>query len=228
MASRPLGYGPLSEEEFIALYPLMSNRELCALTGLTPHTIGARAHKLGLRKARWGASGGPGPKSTPDSRSANFWSHVDKSGDCWLWTGARLPNGYGKFGMAGHTYTAHRASWLLTHGELPKDRCVLHRCDVPDCVRPDHLFLGTLADNMADALSKNRLPAGDAHYLRRDPTRVRRGEATGHNRLTATHVQEIRQRHAAGERVSALAAAYGVSMGAIYHVVRHRTWTHLP
>ena len=91
-----------------------------------------------------------------------FWPKVDKTpghgptGDCWIWTGAKLPKGYGKINDgAGHTPAAHRAAWFLTHGEYPA-LAVLHRCDNPPCCNPAHLFLGTLAENNEDMRQKGR------------------------------------------------------------------------
>jgi hypothetical protein len=82
-----------------------------------------------------------------------LWRRVDKSGDCWVWTGGRYRKGYGKFDALQY---AHRVSWEIHNGPIPKGLYVLHKCDNPPCVRPDHLFLGTLADNNADMLTKGR------------------------------------------------------------------------
>lgn len=91
--------------------------------------------------------------------AARFWRHVEKTGGCWNWTAARNRKGYGTFTMPGkmrHVPTlAHRVSWFLTHGKWPEP-CALHRCDNPRCVRPDHLFEGTKADNNADMRAKGR------------------------------------------------------------------------
>lgn len=95
-----------------------------------------------------------------------FWAKVDKSGDCWLWTAFTL-KGYGKFSLSRvdgvqKNLRAHRMSWELHFGEIPEGLSVLHSCDTPGCVRPDHLFLGTHQDNMDDKVLKNRqyIPTG--------------------------------------------------------------------
>lgn len=82
---------------------------------------------------------------------------VARSG-CWLWRGAVKQGGlpYGRFRLWGKIVKAHRAAWLLFVGPIPAGRCGLHRCDVPRCVSPAHLFLGTIADNVADMLAKGR------------------------------------------------------------------------
>jgi len=88
-----------------------------------------------------------------------FWSRVDKSGDCWIWTGYRDRKTYGivERRRDGRRETrAHRWAWILTHGPIPDGLFVLHRCDNPPCVRPDHLWLGTTDDNMADMAAKGR------------------------------------------------------------------------
>lgn len=76
---------------------------------------------------------------------------------CWLWMGSLNNNGYGWFRVDGKTILAHRASWEFEHSDIPKGRNVLHQCDTPRCVRPDHLFLGTQSDNMLDCSRKGRL-----------------------------------------------------------------------
>lgn len=81
---------------------------------------------------------------------------VEKTDTCWLWTAARDKKGYGFFKLAGKQTKAHRASWVLHHGEIPDGLWVLHKCDNPRCVNPDHLFLGTLLDNHHDMDSKHR------------------------------------------------------------------------
>lgn len=85
------------------------------------------------------------------------WVPEPNSG-CWLWTANALPSGYGNFWFRGKHGYAHRASYEMFRCEIPEGMQVCHKCDVPSCVNPDHLFLGTPSDNMRDAWNKGRLP----------------------------------------------------------------------
>ena len=92
-----------------------------------------------------------------DDPNWRFWQRVKKAdGDaCWEWDNV-AGRRYGQFYLHGKQVQAHRASWELNVGEIPDGIKVLHRCDHTHCVRPDHLFLGTQADNVADMISKGR------------------------------------------------------------------------
>jgi hypothetical protein len=79
---------------------------------------------------------------------------------CWLWSGAVSPGGYGQIYHNGKNQRAHRLMWSSRHGQIPGKMVVCHRCDNPLCARPDHLFLGTLAENNADRHAKGRTVAG--------------------------------------------------------------------
>jgi hypothetical protein len=96
---------------------------------------------------------------TEDQRR-RFWAKVvivDDADSCWLWTAFKDRNGYGRTAFRGGSINAHRFAYMLQHNlSEPPDLCVLHHCDVPACVRPSHLFLGTRADNMRDRHQKGR------------------------------------------------------------------------
>jgi hypothetical protein len=77
-------------------------------------------------------------------------------GGCWLWTASKNRGGYGQFMAYGRPHLAHRISWRIHHGLLPDELHVLHKCDTPACVNPNHLFLGSDADNVQDMLMKGR------------------------------------------------------------------------
>lgn len=182
---------------------------------------------------------------------AHFWSRVDKSGQCWLWVGARTSAGYGHFYIGKLAIYAHRFSWQIINGEIPKGLLICHHCDNPPCVNPNHLFLGTLSDNARDSAAKGRshfqkhpeqLPRGNSHWMKKHPERIKRGseswsanhlerlargERSGSTKLTTDQVHEIRERRANGETLMALVNRFGVTLNAIYSIVKRITWRHI-
>lgn len=142
-----------------------------------------------------------------------FWEKVDKGDSCWLWTGKRR-FGYGRFNVRNTWLLAHRWIYAATYGPIPDGLFVCHRCDNPGCVRPDHLFLGTAADNLADCARKGRRVFAV-------------GEANPKTRLTSVQVGQIRLAHQGGAIVSRLAKQYGVNPNCIRDVVRRITWKHI-
>lgn len=103
-----------------------------------------------------------------------FWPKVDKNGPvvraelgpCWVWTGCQDDRGRGQISAPGGKVRVHRLAWTLCNGEIPGGSSVLHRCDNPRCVNPEHLFLGTQADNIHDMWSKGRavMPAPGSRW----------------------------------------------------------------
>lgn len=94
----------------------------------------------------------------PMRRTVNkdFWKNLDMTADCWEWQGSRNARGYGQIRKDGRYIYAHRAAYELTHGSIPEGLCICHHCDNPPCCNPDHLFAGTMADNMHDRDAKGR------------------------------------------------------------------------
>lgn len=93
-----------------------------------------------------------------------FWEKVDKQhpSKCWKWTGC-ISARYGLFWVFGRKYKAHRVSWMIENGAIPEGLWILHKCDNPPCVNPNHLFSGNRSENMLDAARKGRLnPIGHA------------------------------------------------------------------
>jgi hypothetical protein len=175
--------------------------------------------RTSVTNARWSRGIAPAPngrQSVPKNTrplADRFWAKVDKNGpevrvglgECWVWTAAKDRRGYGKIGDDGATKIAPRVAWEIEHGASPGDRCVLHHCDNPGCVRPSHLFLGTAADNAADKVAKGRQSTKATglgwHCM---------GERNPLARHSDDDVREARRLREAGARITDLAARYGV------------------
>lgn len=126
---------------------------------------------------------------------------------CWIWIGAINENGYGVFSDSDRkAWLANRASWELHNGPISDGMEVMHKCDRPACVNPDHLCLGTHADNMRDMKNKRRHSYGENRWKAK---------------LTARQVAEIR---CSKDTAAALAKMYGVSKPTIYMIVNNKTW----
>lgn len=141
-----------------------------------------------------------------------FWMMVDKSSGCWIFTGQKDKDGYGRVKTAGNHLKhsrihAHRLAYMLFHGD-PGDLFVCHTCDNPPCVNPEHLFAGTNIDNMQDMSKKGR-------------------GKPGIQKLTDEQVREIREAYAAGGTgYKKLAKQYGVSYPNIKLIIQRRTFKH--
>lgn len=148
------------------------------------------------------------PRNTKEEQ---FWSYVDKSGDCWVWCGD-TDHGYGRFTYAKSKTRAHRVAYELEHGDIPEGMFVCHKCDNRRCVNPDHLFLGTAADNVADRDRKGR---------------QNRGTNVHTAKLTEEQVKEIVALYATGSTVGSLSIKYGVKVNAIRRILHGQSWKHI-
>jgi HNH endonuclease len=161
----------------------------------------------------------------PLSLADRFWAKVNKNGPvpahrpelgrCWTWTSPPDHKGYGRLGTGGHrtkVVRAHRVSWEIANGPVPDALHVLHRCDNRLCVRPDHLFAGTHADNFADATQKGRL---------------NRGAANSMARLNDDLVREARRRHDSGESCASIAREFGLDARTVWRAATRRGWKHV-
>ena len=131
---------------------------------------------------------------------------------CWEWTGSLTNQGYGQLEVSGVTFKAHRLSWLLFNGGRLITLGVLHKCDNRKCINPDHLFLGTNADNLADRQAKGRQARGESH---------------ARSKLTMKDIRRIRKLVANGTRQSVLAKEYGVNFSTIFNIIKRKTWKHI-
>lgn len=127
---------------------------------------------------RWLKHGDPGRTLlVRDDPEGRFWSKVAKGEGCWPWTAGRDDDGYGVFTLNGKHIRATRYAWFLSRGEWPADGVlVCHECDNPPCVRPDHLWLGSNDENMADCTRKGRRPTGERNGARIHPESRVRGQ----------------------------------------------------
>lgn len=136
-----------------------------------------------------------------------FWPKVEKpSGDgCWVWTGCRVKKGYGivRLDRSERMASVHRVSWALHNGPIPDGLLVLHRCDNPPCVNPDHLFLGTHTDNMKDMVRKGRQS----------------------KKLTPDQARTVYRRALAGEPHASIAKDFGIRREAVSAIKRGLAWS---
>jgi hypothetical protein len=172
-----------------------------------------------------------------------FWRKVTKDGPapehqlhlgpCWSWIGALDSYGYGCI-LFDYTTTgkqqkvrAHRLSWILHNGPIDEGLLICHRCDNRACVRPDHLFLGTYADNSRDMVAKGRSATGNRTGTRLYPERRPRGENNKKAVLTEERVRYIRDQVCGGRSDRSIARELGVTAGTIFSVRTGRTWRHV-
>lgn len=155
------------------------------------------------KKSRW-------DNRPPELERFLKWVNVKGPNECWEWTGARRPYGYGAYLRE----RAHRAAYRLFKGPI-NGMWVLHKCDNPPCCNPNHLYLGTPMDNMRDCISRGR---------RRNERGVDRYCA----KLNDNAVREILQKLSTGEPIMRIARHYGVSRMAIYMIKYGKRWKHIP
>lgn len=180
------------------------------------------------------------PKRLPklsETDIARFWNKVDKTpghgpkGNCWPWTyKTGTQNKHVKITMAGRKLWVHRIAYFLQKGKDPWPLIVCHKCDYPPCCRGSHLFLGTQADNIADAVAKGRNASGERHGYKLHPETVARGEQKIKTaKLNTEKVIEIRRLFEQGNiSKAALGRMFGVHHIQIGRIIRRTRWAHIP
>lgn len=152
-------------------------------------------------------------KKPYDNEKDGFYKNVKivENNKCWIWIGTINKAGYGQLHHNKHLYLAHRLSWMIYNGAIPKGLGVLHHCDNPSCVNPSHLFLGTSKDNVADKVSKHRQAIG---------------EKQGCSKLSELQVKEIK-RNIGIIPTKELALRYNVSTTLIRYIKIKKLWKHV-
>jgi hypothetical protein len=164
------------------------------------------------------------PKRDPVLR---FWRFVLKTETCWLWQGSLRRGGYGRFSpAAGQSVAAHVFSYELHFGLFFPGLWVCHRCDTPSCVNPAHLVLGMPADNIRDAIRRQRLAIGLRNGKYTHPESRPRGSTHGMAKLTEEDIRRIRLL-AASHSHADIARMFAVWRPTISSILRGKNWRHL-
>jgi len=188
----------------------------CSIDGCDkPHTARGFCHRHYREFLRNGADRIAQPTRhygyTPEER---FRLYVRETPQCWEWTGYKNEKGYGIINLRGERVMAHRMAYELAGGTIPKGLFVLHHCDNPGCVRPKHLFVGTLADNNADMDRKGRGRRG--HNM----------PGIGNHRAVLTE-DDVRAIRASDESGPVLGARYGVTRNQVWAIRKRLFWKHI-
>jgi hypothetical protein len=182
----------------------------------TPNCVRPGHLKLGSRddNAKDRAKKGRGLTAKGQPLEQRFWKNIEKTDECWLWKGAlRGRVGHGVITVGQRIRAAHRVSYEMNVGPIPDGMVVRHLCNTPNCVRPDHLAVGTRAENSADRMKSKRQAVG---------------LDSGHAKITEDQVIEMRCLYREGVSVTDLAERYGLDVVAIYLAITGKNWAHVP
>lgn len=177
------------------------------------HLLEGRRRASRTRANRPGASGLSGqPDYNPLGVIKQTTLPGGPNGDCWLWQGPKDRDGYGRTSAGGRRTGAHRASWEAANERpVPPELVVRHSCHTPACVNPEHLLIGTPADNVADSIIAGRF---------------QRGERNGRSVLRGGDAGEVRQMADRGIPKAAIARLYGVHPTTVRDIVKRKIWKH--
>jgi len=182
----------------------LTQREIAEVIGCSRHTVMRRMDSFGIQTIIGGREGPPAEE--------RFWEKVDRGDpdECWEWKAATDEHGYGVFSVTtGEQWQAHRYAYKMEIGP-PKERYVLHHCDNPPCVNTNHLYVGDQADNVSDALERERMPVG---------------EDAPNAKLTKSDVQDIHDKLNKGHDRREIADEYGVTRGTIGDIAVGKSWS---
>jgi hypothetical protein len=185
----------------------------CAVAGCRNN-----AHQRGLcqahhsRLVRRGSTDGKMHRPKKVDQETWFWLRTERNGECLEHLAHRV-HGRPQARINGERHPASRWAWILAHGPVPAGLFVCHHCDNPLCVRPEHLFIGTVQDNSDDMVRKGRSA---------------KGEKCGASRTNAADVVEMRRLHAEGVSTARLSGIFGISKSQAKNIVNGRHWRHVP
>lgn len=157
------------------------------------------------------------PGESPTTRLNRIGWIVQENG-CWEWKGARGEAGHGQIRIGNRSRQAHRVMFEILHGEIPEGENILHRCDNPPCINPDHLFSGTQKQNIHDMWAKDR-QQGYIHQPK--------GSKHPQAKLLEKDVLELRELRNSGFTYKALADRFGISKSTAAEIVSRKTWRHI-
>lgn len=150
-----------------------------------------------------------------ESERRRFWERVKKlENGCWEWQSKNTSEIYGRFKVGKYSMVAHRVAYLLTYGSIEDGKILMHTCDFPRCVNPEHLKIGTDSDNMVDMVEKGRGIS-------------RKGSSNYQSKHTDEDVLQIKTLLSQGKPIKEVAAQFNVTFQSIYQIGRGLTWTHI-
>jgi hypothetical protein len=159
---------------------------------------------------------------TNQSQNDRFNKYVQKTDNCWEWTGGTFDGRYGQFRVGKRKVKAHRYAWAMAGRELPPEKILCHKCDNERCVNPDHLFVGTYKDNSEDREAKGR--GSGNRYAKRGM----KGQANPASKITDAEAQSIYSEYAhGGVTKTELSIKYNISLSQVVNITLKRMWKHV-